>query len=124
MATLALAQRCLIVDDPSIGSSLLDDITAAGFEAVGPFPAPALALRWLEAQTPDLVVIDPASTVGAAQDLVLALRERGVPFVVYTDAERTSEVMPELQSMPWFEKGSGRAEFLATLAYVHSTAAA
>jgi hypothetical protein len=44
--------------------------------------------------------------------------------VVYTDAERTSEVMPELQSMPWFEKVSGRAEFLATLAYVHSTAAA
>lgn len=113
----------MIVDDLSGGPSLLADVEAAGFKTIGPFTAPPLAMAWLEANTPDLAVIDPAFGAGEIQGLVLELRGRGVPFVVYSGQERTAVAPPELQSVPWFGKATARAEFVAALAYIRSTAA-
>ena len=90
-------------------------------EAAGPFRSSSLALDWLDARTPDVAIIDPALDEGVGALLVQALRSRGVPLVVYTDEARQPEVAPELQTVPWFEKGAGRADLLATLTYLKAT---
>ena len=121
MATLTSHQRCLIVHDDRDGASLLSDVEAAGFEAAGPFNTSSHALDWLDAYTPDVAVIAPALDESVGAPLVQALRSRGVPLVVYSDAARQPEVAPELQSVPWFEKCTGRADLLATLTYLKAT---
>ncbi len=123
MTTLASRQLCLIADEQQSGLSVLTDVEAAGFEAVGPFSSSSAALDWLEAHTPDLAVIDPALDEETGSRLVQALRSRGVPIVVYSERVR-QEAPPELQSVPWFEKETAHADLLAALSYLQTTASA
>ena len=124
MAEATSRQRCLIVDDQQGGLSIQSDVEAAGFEAVGPFGSSSSALDWLEAHTPDLAVIDPALDAETGSSLVQALRSRGVPIMVYSDSARQPEASLELQSVPWFDKETARADLLAALGYLQTTASA
>ncbi len=122
MATLTSRQRCLIADDQQSGLSVLSDVEAAGFEAIGPFSSSSSALDWLEAHTPDLAVIDLALDEETGTSLVQTLRSRGVPIVVYSNSARQPEASSELKSVPWFAKGTARDDLLATLSYLKTTA--
>ena len=122
MTSLTSRQCCLIADDQQSGPSLQSDVEAAGFDVIGPFSSSSSALQWLEDHTPDLAVIDPALDEETGSSLVVALRSRGVPIVVYSDTVRQPEGPAELKSVPWFEKATARSDLLAALSYLQTSA--
>ena len=122
MSTLTARKRCLIADDQQSDPSLQGDVEAAGFDVIGPFSSSSFALDWLEDHTTDLAVIDPALDEETGSSLVLALRSRGVPIVVYSDSVRQPEGPAELRSVPWFEKATARGDLLSALSYLQTTA--
>jgi DNA-binding response OmpR family regulator len=108
--------RCLIVEDQLlIAMSLEAYLEDVGYDLAGPFVTRADALEWLETATPDLAILDYKLNDGSCVELARTLRERGVPFVVYSGQRPDRSLPPEFQGMPWIEKPCPRATFLDVL---------
>ncbi len=104
MAMLKSPRLVLLVEDEAIiAITLEDELLAAGYDVVGPFVTCVSALGWLEAGAPDLGVLDVGLRDGPCTDLARLLRERGVPFVVYSGSSQASAA-PEFQDVPWIGK--------------------
>jgi DNA-binding response OmpR family regulator len=108
--------RCLIVEDQAlIGMSLEAYLEDAGYDVVGPFMRRAQALAWLEANTPELAVLDVMLPDGSSVDLARELRKRGVPFAIYSGLKPATDT-PEFQGVPWLEKPMSRVALKEVLA--------
>lgn len=107
---------CLIVEDQVlIAMSLEAYLEDIGYDLAGPFMSRADALEWLETGTPDLAILDYKLNDGSCLELARTLRERGVPFVVYS-GERPDQSLPaEFQGVTWIEKPCPRETFLQVL---------
>jgi len=80
---------CLLVEDEAVLATLLEvEFTEAGFELAGPFKRVEDALRWLETGTPDIAVIDTMLVDGPSTRLALALKQRGVRFIVHSGSDQ------------------------------------
>jgi DNA-binding response OmpR family regulator len=78
-------RRALVVEDEYlIGSDLVEQLEALGFETEGPFPSCAEASAWLASNTPDLAVLDILLRDGDCLELARELRRRNVPILFYT----------------------------------------
>jgi DNA-binding NtrC family response regulator len=107
---------CLIVEDQAlIGMAIEACLDDAGYEAAGPFCSKADALAWLDRQTPEVAILDYVLKDGACIELAGALRQRGVPFLIYSGYSPGAEVPTELRDAPWIEKPCAREDMLATL---------
>jgi DNA-binding response OmpR family regulator len=108
-------QRCLIVEDQAlIGLSLEAYLAEAGYDPVGPFATNSEALRAIEADAPDLAILDILLKDGPCTPVVRELRRRGVPFAIYSGV-RPVAVPPELKGVPWLEKPVAREALISAL---------
>ncbi len=96
----------------------------AGFDISGPFERAGDALRWLKANTPDIALLDLVLGDGPCTQLATTLRERGVPFAIYSGVRPPTVRPPEFDGVPWLEKPVSRGDLAAVLAdLARSTAA-
>ncbi len=101
-----LPTAMVVEDEAIIAMSLEDGLSDKGFRVVGPFSACAAALAALETSTPDLAILDAVLSDGPCLELARALRDRGVPFMIYSGADAFDEHAPELDGVPRVEKPS------------------
>ena len=112
---LSSRPTCMIVEDQAlIGLALEAYLEEVGFSACETLPSEAEALDWLVMNTPSAAILDYRLKDGPCTRLVRALRERSVPFVIYSGHTRDRTV-PELEDVPWVCKPCDRAALLAAL---------
>ena len=76
---------CLIAEDEAFtGMALADAVAEADFRVLGPFSRCSAVLDTLDQVTPDAAILDVALRDGSSIAIALALRERSVPFVIYS----------------------------------------
>jgi DNA-binding response OmpR family regulator len=105
----------LVEDDALIGLMLEDDLRDSGFAVLGPFTSCAATLAWLHGQKPDAAVLDIILTDGPCVELARVLRERDVPFVVFTGQSPASEMADDFAAAPWIAKPASSSEIVETL---------
>ena len=114
---------CLIAEDQAlIGLALEAYLDDAGFDVAGPFPANTDAVRWLERSRPRLAVVDVQLKDGPCLTLARELKNRGVPFAVYSGLPPAAQLPPELQDVPWLEKPVARETLVQVLGEMASSA--
>ncbi len=115
--------RCLICEDQAlIGLAIEAYLEDAGIGVVGPFGSCIEALAWVETATPELAVIDYKLKDGPSTLIVEALRQRGVPTVIYSGWQRRGVNVPlPYAGLPWLEKPADRDALLAALVGVAPT---
>jgi len=107
---------CMIVEDQVlIGMALEASLQDAGFDIVGPFLNNEQALQWLESDVPDIAVLDIMLKDGTSLQVARELKNRGVPFAVYSGLPQRNDCPPELQDVPWLEKPARRETLAAIL---------
>src|SRR5918997_4055117 len=98
-------KRVLVAEDEALISVILSgDLRDEGYLIAGPFSREAEALAWLADDTPDLAIVDYMLRDGPCTALVRILRERGVPFVVFSGYARGPDTPQEFDDAPWFDK--------------------
>jgi DNA-binding response OmpR family regulator len=116
---------CLVVEDQAlIGMALEASLEDAGFKISGPFGRVCDALKWLKTHTPDIALLDLVLGDGPCTQLATTLRERGVPFAIYSGVRPPAIRPPEFDGVPWLEKPVSRSDLAAVLADLARTSAA
>ncbi len=114
-AKLHVQPTCLIVEDQAlIGLALEAYLEEAGFGECEMVPSAAAAMEWLSAHTPSAAILDYSLKDGPCIRLARALRQRGIPFLIYSGHRRTI-APPDLQDVPWLTKPCDRPALLAAL---------
>jgi CheY-like chemotaxis protein len=114
----------VIEDETMIAMMVEDELKDAGYRVAGPFATCSGASSWLSTNTADLAVLDTRLQDGSCRDLALALKDRRVPFVVYSGAIDTN--MTELEGAPWVSKpapGTALLDALRQITTWHQDAA-
>jgi CheY-like chemotaxis protein len=94
----------LIVEDEFvIGLMLVKEIARAGGNAIGPATSVADALKEIESQIVDLVILDAKLADGSGADLSASLEERRIPFVVVSGYDK-ADLPRALRSAPFVSK--------------------
>ena len=107
---------CLIAEDEAFtGMALADAVAEAHFRVLGPFSRCSAVLDTLDQVTPDAAILDVELQDGSSIAIALALRERSVPFVIYSGHRRDDDVPPAFADAPWVEKPATPTEVLAAL---------
>jgi DNA-binding response OmpR family regulator len=107
---------CLVVEDQAlIGMALEASLEEAGFQISGPFARAAEAVKWLQANTPDIALLDLVLGDGPCTQLATTLRARGVPFAIYSGVRPPAVRPPEFDGVPWLEKPVSRTDLTAVL---------
>ncbi len=78
----------------------------------------------MEGGTPDYAVVDLTLKDSACYALVDALRQRGVPLVIYSGYPKDHDVQAAFQDMPWVTKPAGADEVVTAFAGLPFSAAA
>ncbi|MDQ4135424.1 MAG: response regulator [Pseudomonadota bacterium] len=108
--------RVLLVEDEAlIALALADDLEMAGYEVAGPFHRCSDSLDWLGRETPDLAIIDIHLRDGSSAELAEVLRERGVPFIIFSGERRDRQVADAFAGALWLSKPVGTRELLETV---------
>jgi DNA-binding response OmpR family regulator len=98
-------QSVLLVEDEAlIALAIADDLERKGYEVAGPFHRCRDSLEWLARNTPDLAIIDIHLRDGSSAELAVALRERGVPFIVFSGEKRDGQVSEAFADARWLSK--------------------
>jgi len=86
-----LGKSILIVEDEFIiGMMLRQVLERAGAVPVGPLSSVADAVKAINSQGVDLVILDAKLAGGSGADLVACLKERAIPYVVVSGYEKSS----------------------------------
>jgi DNA-binding response OmpR family regulator len=108
--------RVLLVEDEAlIALALADDLEGAGYEVAGPFHRCSDSLDWLGRDTPDIAIIDIHLRDGSSAELARVLRERDVPFLVFSGERRDGQVADAFTGARWLSKPVGTRELLETV---------
>ena len=112
---------CLLIEDQAlIGMALEATLEDAGFRVAGPFMSNAEALAWLDQHTPDLALLDVLLKDGPCTRLVRALRQRNIPFAIYSGLRPDSRP-PDLAATRWLEKPASREKLTSVLREIART---
>ena len=118
MAAVDLAgRRILIAEDEFLAAlGLRRLVSAAGGVVVGPVGSVERALAWVRAGCLDgvLLALDPSEQ--SIAPLAEALRERGIPFILVTDAAAAAPAEPALCGAPLVTAGAATAELHRAMA--------
>jgi two-component SAPR family response regulator len=111
--------RILIVEDESILALDLENrLTREGCDVIGVASREAKALKFLEQERPDAVVLDLNLGGSLPTDLVDALVARQVPFVIVTGYSKRQFDSPALQGAPRLHKPVKTEELVRALSGV------
>jgi DNA-binding response OmpR family regulator len=105
----------LVEDEALIALALADDLEVAGYEVAGPFHRCSDSLDWLGQHTPDLAIIDIHLRDGSSDDLARVLRERNIPFIVFSGEKRDRQVPEAFASARWLSKPVSTRQLLETV---------
>lgn len=110
----------IVEDEALIAFSLEDDFQDGGFEVIGSFASCADALAALTGSQPDVAVLDTTLSDGSCLDLARELRQRAVPFLVYSGRNAIEEKASELEGILWIEKPAPAATVVRAAAQLLS----
>ena len=99
-----MVQVLVAEDVGAISLALEDTVTDAGYAVAGPFATGALALNWLEHNTPDVAILDAVLADGVCVELARALRARSIPFLFLSGNHPQYGMPADLHEAPWIEK--------------------
>jgi DNA-binding NarL/FixJ family response regulator len=118
MGALVAAKRILIVEDSFlIAESFARLMADRGFTVIGPVATADGALRQIEQENPDCILLDVNLREGSALVVARALTKRGTPFVVVTGYSRDS-LPTELQQAPYMPKPIADADLIEAVVRV------
>jgi len=107
-------KRVLIVeDDYLIAEGLSHTIADCGFTVVGPVDTADRAVRLINREPPDGVLLDVRLREGSAVEVAKVLRKRGIPFIVMSGYPRDT-LPPELEKAPFIAKPMIESELIDT----------
>jgi DNA-binding response OmpR family regulator len=106
----------VLEDEFVIGLALVDSLEEVGMRVSGPLASRAQALDWLQADTPNLAVLDLNLKDGLCTDVAAELRRRDVPFIIASGhpAIKYSQHQ-DLSGAPYLQKPVRTAEVLKAL---------
>ncbi|RWX16888.1 response regulator [Rhizobium leguminosarum] len=105
MSVAGTTSILLMEDQIIIAMDVEDILHGAGFDRIETVSSCRAAEEWLTANDPDVVVMDIELTDGVAGAVARSLRDRRIPFIVYTGAQR--KMHPDALSFSagvWLEK--------------------
>jgi DNA-binding response OmpR family regulator len=105
----------LAEDEALIALALVDDLEAAGYRVAGPFHRCDNSLQWLEQETPDVAIIDVHLRDKSSVELARMLRERDVPFLVFSGDRRDGRSHDAFDGGRWLSKPVSGRQLLETL---------
>jgi DNA-binding response OmpR family regulator len=105
----------LVEDEALIALAVTDDLETAGYAVAGPFHRSSDTLDWLKQQTPDAAIIDIHLRDGSSVELARVLRERGVPFIVFSGDRRDGHSPDAFDRARWLSKPVAARQLLETL---------
>jgi DNA-binding NtrC family response regulator len=109
------AKKILIVEDSyPIAESMSRAIAEVGFTTVGLVDTADRAMRKIEQDVPDGVLLDVSLREGSAVALANVLRRRKVPFVVVS-AYAHDTLPTELRQAPYLAKPMSEVELIETV---------
>ncbi|HYF53250.1 MAG TPA: hypothetical protein VEA41_03225 [Salinarimonas sp.] len=98
------ARRVLLAAYNGINALVVaDELEAAGYEVVGPFVTVTKTLAALDAEPPDVAVIDAILADGPSLAVASELGGRRIPFVVHTGWPRSGRLRSDYADAPWLE---------------------
>ncbi|MBY5645073.1 response regulator [Rhizobium leguminosarum] len=106
----------LMEDEIIIAMDVEDTLHRAGFHQIETVSSCQAAEEWLTANDPDLVVMDVELKDGIAGAIARSLRDRHIPFIVYTGAQQ--KVHPDAAAFSegvWLEKPCEPATLLTEI---------
>jgi DNA-binding response OmpR family regulator len=105
----------LVEDEALIALALMDDLEAAGYDVAGPFHRCRDTFEWLKNAKPDVAIIDIHLRDGSSTGLAQALRERDVPFIVFSGEKRDARIAEGFEGARWLGKPASSREVLQTV---------
>lgn len=108
---------------PLVGMDLSDTLEQAGYRVLGPAATAAEALSLLEQETPTLAVIGIALTDKLCAELVHALRQRGVAFLLHSGYCQDDLLADAFRDVPWIIKPAPPEDVVSVLDELSLTAA-
>ncbi|EHP92744.1 transcriptional regulator, Crp/Fnr family [Methylorubrum extorquens DSM 13060] len=108
---------------PLVGMDLSDTLEQAGYRVLGPAATATEALRLLEQERPTLAVIGIALTDKLCAELVHALRQRGVAFLVHSSYCQDDLLADAFRDVPWIIKPAPPEDVVSVLDELSLTAA-
>jgi len=102
---MVVGQRSILLveDDPLLAMDVETCLAAAGYCVIGPVATTASAVRLIQHQSPDLVVLDLNLGTEMAFALPDFLTERKIPFIILTGHSQTV-VAPRYRNRPFLQK--------------------
>jgi len=94
----------LAEDEAIIALELADSLERDGFVVAGPFTTCAAAEAWLKVNEPTGAILDNTLRDGPCVKLAGDLKARGIPFVVYSGHDRTTDLSAVFKDVPWIVK--------------------
>jgi DNA-binding response OmpR family regulator len=112
----------LVEDQALIGMALENYLEDEGFTC---FTASSSsdAITWLKDHNPSVAVLDYKLKDGPCASLATMLRQRGVPFVIYSGFP-AGAACRELQGVPWIDKPAARTTLLQAVVALASASSA
>jgi len=105
----------LAEDEVIIALELADSLERHGFEVAGPFTTCTAAEAWLKAHEPSGAILDNALKDGPCEVLAGDLRQRGIPFLVYSGHSRSPDLPEVIADVPWIVKPAPTEALLRAL---------
>lgn len=96
----------IVEDEALIALGLEEALEDEGFGVVGPFTTCSEALTSIRNSVPDAAVLDAVLRDGPCLELARELRQREVPFLIYSGRDAFEQHPPELEGILWIEKPS------------------
>src|SRR3954454_23653706 len=116
MRNSAGTKRVLIVEDEArAGLALAETLKDEGHRVIGPIESQSEAMAALEQPRPDVAILDLTLRDGFCVRLADDLKDRGIPFMIFSGQRRQDAAVDALDGVPWVEKPGGLDEITAAL---------
>ena len=109
--------RVLVLEDEAIiALDLEGTLLDAGFEIAGNIPTCAAALKWLQAHSADVAILDVNLLDGSCNEVAQCLVAAGIPFLVFSGSVPDSDVLdPALLMGGWLGKPAPSENIVAAV---------
>lgn len=94
----------IVEDDALVGLFLADGLEDQGYRVAGPLGGCGETLKWLEAHSPDVCILDVALRDGDCVELARTLRARSIPFLIFSGHAQRRDDPIEYRGAPWVGK--------------------
>ena len=97
--------RVLVVEDEAVISLVIaEELFSYGYGVAGPFGRVDEALAWLKQNNVDLAILDHELKDGSCLPLAQELRQRRIPFMVFSAGSPPRKHLADFEGVPWIGK--------------------